>query len=290
MITLIGTILLHVVIINTNVANIEDLQVGDWVYSYDTTTGVVSQRAVTQTIARTGTHINRLTIVDESGLEQTHETTDVHPFWVVTDTPDLTRAARKNAEGMLHENLGSNESGYWVETKDLQVGDIFLGINGERSTLTNIVRIEQEGGIAVFNFTVEGNHNYFILAKNYSLGQASILVHNSWKCTQPFLIDPKDIRYSQDSIKRSISGPSGTIDNLRDGLRNGTINPKDIPTIKIHRDPFTGEIYSLDNRRLWAAKEAGTKINAQWATAADLHKAAQLNKTPARLTINVINK
>jgi Protein of unknown function (DUF1557). len=69
-------------------------------------------------------------------------------------------------------------NGYWVEAKDLRVGDVFLGVNGDPSTLTNIVRVEQDGGIAVFNFTVEGNHNYFILAKEYENGQTCVLVHN----------------------------------------------------------------------------------------------------------------
>jgi hypothetical protein len=51
------------------------------------------------------------------------------------------------------------------------------------STLTNIVRVEQEDGIAVFNFTVEGNHDYFVLAKEYGLGQTCVLVHNSCHTT-----------------------------------------------------------------------------------------------------------
>ncbi|MCL2117218.1 MAG: AHH domain-containing protein [Planctomycetaceae bacterium] len=66
-----------------------------------------------------------------------------------------------------------------IRGKDLRVGDVFLGANGELSTLTNIVRVEQDGGIAVFNFTVEGNHNYFILAKEYEYGQTCVLVHNT---------------------------------------------------------------------------------------------------------------
>ena len=97
----------------------------------------------------------------------------------MTDEPDLERAARSYADGMYHENLGCNDTGFWVEAKDLQIGDVFLGANGELSTLTNIVRVEQSGGIAVFNFTVEGNHNYFILAKEYDYGQSCILVHNA---------------------------------------------------------------------------------------------------------------
>ena len=69
-----------------------------------------------------------------------------------------------------------------IRGKDLRVGDVFLGANGELSTLTNLVRVEQEGGIAVFNFTVEGNHNYFILAKEYEYGQTCVLVHNAKDC------------------------------------------------------------------------------------------------------------
>ena len=133
----------------------------------------------TSTLAKTSDHINYLTIVDESGHEQTIETTGGHPFWVVTDEPDLSRAARDYSDGMYHGNLDVTENGYWVEAKDLRVGDVFLGANGEISTLTNIVRIEQAGGIAVFNFTVERNHNYFILAKDFEYGQSCILVHNA---------------------------------------------------------------------------------------------------------------
>ena len=165
--------------------NIEDIQVGDWVYSYNTLTGAVELKEVTETFFLTSDHINYLTFIDERGNEQVIESTDVHPFWVVTDELDLNRAARsvvvENGITLYHENLESTLNGYWVEAKDLRLGDVVLGANGELTTLTNIVRVEQSGGIAVFNFTVEGNHNYFILEKDYAYGQTSILVHNG-KC------------------------------------------------------------------------------------------------------------
>ena len=59
--------------------NIEDVKVGDLVYSYDTATGEVSQKAVTDTFVRSSDHINYLTIVDETGNEQVIETTDGLP-------------------------------------------------------------------------------------------------------------------------------------------------------------------------------------------------------------------
>ena len=175
-------------------ANIEDIQVGDLVYSYNTQTGETELAEVTATFALTSDHINYLTIIDENGDEQVIETTDAHPFWVVTDDPDLDRAARsivdENGVWLYHENISPTENGFWVEAKDLRVGDVFLGANGELSTLTSIVRVEQSGGIAVFNFTVEGNHNYFILAKEYEYGQTCVLVHNAQGY---FPNDPNDL-------------------------------------------------------------------------------------------------
>ena len=118
--------------------------------------------------------------MDEHGIEQVIETTDVHPFWVVTDSPDLSRAARSFADGMYHENLEGNEHGYYVEAKDLRVGDVFLGANGELSTLVATERVVDS--FAVFNFRVDGNHNYYILAKEYDYGQTCVLVHNAEWC------------------------------------------------------------------------------------------------------------
>ncbi|MGL6194814.1 MAG: hypothetical protein ACRC2T_08335 [Thermoguttaceae bacterium] len=77
------------------------------------------------------------------------------------------------------DNLDGGFGGYWVEAKDLRVGDVFLGSDGKFSTLTGLLRVEQEGGIEVFNFSVEGNANYFVLQKNYDYGQTSVLVHNA---------------------------------------------------------------------------------------------------------------
>ena len=95
----------------------------------------------------------------------------------------MERAARELADGFYHENIAPGLGGFWVEAKDLRVGDVFLGANGELSTLVNAVRVEQDGGIAVFNFTVDGNHNYFILAKEGEYGQSCVLVHNGEICT-----------------------------------------------------------------------------------------------------------
>ena len=163
--------------------NIEDIQVGDLVYSYDTITGTTEQKAVTAVFVRESDHINYLTIIDEYGREQVIETTDGHPFWVVTDEPDLERAAREvvdeNGVILYHENIAPGLNGFWVEAKDLRAGDVFLGANGELSTLVAAERVVFPDGIKVYNFTVEGNHNYFVIAKDDPFGQTCILVHNA---------------------------------------------------------------------------------------------------------------
>ena len=159
---------------------------GDLVYSYDTLTGEVTQKEVTSVFAPVTNHINYLTILDEQGNVQVIESTDVHPFWVVTDTPDLSRAARsvvdENGVTLYHENLQSGLNGFWVEAKDLRVGDVFLGANGELSVLVSAERVVFPEGIKVYNFTVDGNHNYFVIAKCDEFGQTCVLVHNA-RCT-----------------------------------------------------------------------------------------------------------
>ncbi|GHT32348.1 hypothetical protein FACS1894214_4190 [Planctomycetales bacterium] len=105
--------------------------------------------------------------VDENGGEQVIETTDNYPVWVATDSPDLSRAAQEvvveNGTTLIHENLAVTEHGYYVEAKDLQIGDVFIGANGELTTLTGTERVEYQNGITVYNFTVADNHNYFVI-------------------------------------------------------------------------------------------------------------------------------
>ena len=75
--------------------------------------------------------------------------------------------------------------GYLVEAKDLREGDVFLGANGELSTLVATERVVFPDGIKVYNFTVDGNHDYFVIAATDEYGQTCILVHNA-KCGSEF--------------------------------------------------------------------------------------------------------
>ncbi|MDR3108507.1 MAG: hypothetical protein LBU65_02295, partial [Planctomycetaceae bacterium] len=165
--------------------NIENIKVGDYVLAQDVETGEVSLKEVTDTFVRTSDHLRYLTTIDEEGDTQTIETTDGHPFWVVTDNPDLSRAAGdfvvENGTILYHENLAITEHGYYVEAKDLRVGDVFLGANGELTTLTGTERVEFPNGVTVYNFTVADNHNYYVIAnlEAYENGASVVLVHNA---------------------------------------------------------------------------------------------------------------
>jgi hypothetical protein len=165
--------------------NIENIKVGDYVLAQDVETGEVSLKEVTDTFVRTSDHLRYLTTIDEEGDTQTIETTDGHPFWVVTDNPDLSRAAGdfvvENGTILYHENLTVTEHGYYVEAKDLKVGDVFIGANGELTTLTDTYREEFSNGVTVYNFTVADNHNYYVIAnlEAYENGASVVLVHNA---------------------------------------------------------------------------------------------------------------
>ena len=77
------------------------------------------------------------------------------------------------------------------------------------------------------------------------------------------VIDPALVRFSQDSISATFKA-GGSIADLAAGLQNGTINPNDIPPIRLVNN--NGTLFTLDNRRLAAFQQAGVPIPYQMAT------------------------
>lgn len=76
-------------------------------------------------------------------------------------------------------------------------------------------------------------------------------------------IDPALVRFSQSSISRNFSS-GGTIQDLATGLRSGTVNPADIPAIRLVQQD--GNLFTLDNRRLWSFQQAEVPIPYRMAT------------------------
>jgi hypothetical protein len=76
-------------------------------------------------------------------------------------------------------------------------------------------------------------------------------------------IDPKTVRFTQDSIASELRG-GGSLDDLAKGLQSGKVKPADIPPIRVfERD---GKLFTLDNRRLEAFRRAGVKVPYRRAT------------------------
>ena len=66
-------------------------------------------------------------------------------------------------------------AGEWIEVQDLKLGDEIFNYSGNKGKVEKI-SIETKN-IKVYNFEVEGNHNYYV-------GQLSFLAHNSCKETK----------------------------------------------------------------------------------------------------------
>jgi len=79
----------------------------------------------------------------------------------------------------------------------------------------------------------------------------------------PEYIDPKEVRFSQDSIKGSFKA-GGTVEELAEGLKNGTVDPAGVTPIRlVEKD---GQWFTLDNRRLEAFRRAGILVPYRMAT------------------------
>jgi hypothetical protein len=71
------------------------------------------------------------------------------------------------------------------------------------------------------------------------------------------------VRFSQSSISRNFS-TGGTIDDLAAGLRSGSVNPASIPPIRLVQQE--GNLFTLDNRRLWSFQQAEVPVPFRMAT------------------------
>jgi hypothetical protein len=84
-------------------------------------------------------------------------------------------------------------------------------------------------------------------------------------------MDPHEVRFSQHSISYRFS-EGGTIDDLAAALRAGTVEPEDLPPLRLVLR--RGQWFTLDNRRLEAFRRAGLPIHWREATAAELEAEA----------------
>jgi RHS repeat-associated protein len=131
---------------------IEKIAAGDKVLSYNEKTGLLEYREVLQKFTRYADDVYSLQIEGET---ETLGVTSEHPFFV------RTYKARDNL-------FANDDDGEWKETQNLQVGDEIKLANG---TWARVFKVEFKGAGQVYNFTVAGNHNYFV-------GDLRLLTHN----------------------------------------------------------------------------------------------------------------
>lgn len=120
---------------------IEDVAVGDWVTAHDPATGQQVTREVVRTFVHTGIATYEVTLADGATVTTTVE----HPFWV--------------------DGRG------WTPAGELRTGERLQQPDG---TTVAVEAVRATGRTAtVYNFEVQGDHDYFVRA-----GSHWVLVHN----------------------------------------------------------------------------------------------------------------
>ncbi len=132
---------------------IEEIKIGDLVLSRNPETGATAYKEVTAIIPRHDRIIWTVGLSGENGASENFETTDEHPWWVITDAGD----------------------GNWKRTDELITGMIVT--TADNQTMTIVSAIETEFVDGTYNITVADFETYFV-------GLNKVLVHNCKNLTK----------------------------------------------------------------------------------------------------------
>lgn len=124
--------------------NIENIKIGELVYSYNFTNNKIELKPVTNTINSKSNLIVEVTIENE-----TIKMSNRHEVYVL-------------------------DKG-WVRAYDLKKGDILINKQGEQLPIKSIREIYYENAINTYNLTILDNHNYYVSENNINM----TLVHNA---------------------------------------------------------------------------------------------------------------
>lgn len=125
---------------------IEELEVGDLVWAWDAGEGALVKRCVKRLFRHKDRAILDVLCINQAGSTKKITATSEHPFWI--------------------EGKG------WVPAQDLESGDPLKCINGVPGmSVLRVVDRREKTDTSVYNFEVEGVHNYFV-------GHDGVLVHN----------------------------------------------------------------------------------------------------------------
>ena len=121
--------------------NIEDIKIGDKVYSYNLDNNSLELKKVLNTIKSNTIDTYKVTIGGK-----TVEMSPKHQLYII-------------------------DKG-WVRAYDLNVNDKLLDVNGKQVSISKIEYIKYDSPIDTYNLTIEGNNNYFVT-------DIQVLVHNA---------------------------------------------------------------------------------------------------------------
>jgi hypothetical protein len=127
---------------NSGLVPIMDIKVDDMVYAYDDVTGNMAYKRVVMLFSNSSSQMVYITI-NGAIIKATPE----HPFYL--------------------EGMG------WVGAGDIHIGDKVKLSTGKTAIVEDVKKIELETPIAVYNFSVDDYHTYFV-------SELEVLVHN--KC------------------------------------------------------------------------------------------------------------
>ena len=126
---------------------LEKIKVGDKVWARNEKTGAVELRAVTSIVPQ---HRDKLVELRIEGEREPLKPSINHPFWVRRST--LAKPA-------------------WIEAASMLAGDQVLTASGQWRKVLSVTALA--GSAVVYNFEVEGDHDYFV-------GRQGLLVHNAF--------------------------------------------------------------------------------------------------------------
>ena len=129
------------VLTENGLVNIEDIKIGDFVYSINMDTNNRELKQVTSLFSGQTNEVYEITIGDE-----VVKTTPKHEFYIV-------------------------DKG-WIRAYELEIGDEIVSTGDEKMIIKKIVHKTNQELTPVYNLTVDGNHTYLIT-------KYSLLVHNA---------------------------------------------------------------------------------------------------------------
>ncbi len=155
---------------------IEQIKVGDLVRTYDESGRKFLTGKVTELYRHNVKLLYKIILSDGSVLKTTWN----HPFYVTGSgveriaNSEQRIAASLSAMLIINNNtVKSERKGSWVEAKDLHRGNSLLNSRGNPASVVSVEPLPSPD-ITVYNFEVEGTHNYFV-------GEQGVLVHNYTK-------------------------------------------------------------------------------------------------------------